>query len=98
MGQFVERLLLEPFGLKLDLGVPLQLQSVLWYDFRDPKNGKTALHTLERTRDAKALHRIIVGNDAPSGTGVVPLGILRVIAHLFDLEDAKGAIETSGAG
>jgi len=32
---------------------------------------KTALHTLERTRDAKALHRIIVGNDAPSGTGVV---------------------------
>jgi len=48
-------------------------------------NGKTALHTLERTRDAKALHRIIVGNDAPSGTGVVPLGILRVIAHLASL-------------
>ena len=48
-------------------------------------NGKTALHTLERARDAKALHRIIIGNDAPSGTGVVPLGILRVIAHLASL-------------
>jgi enamidase len=48
-------------------------------------NGKTALHTLERAKDAKALHRIIVGNDAPSGTGVVPLGILRVIAHLASL-------------
>jgi enamidase len=48
-------------------------------------NGKTALHTLERARDANALHRIIVGNDAPSGTGVVPLGILRVIAHLASL-------------
>jgi len=48
-------------------------------------NGKTALHTLARARDARALHRIIIGNDAPSGTGVVPLGILRVIAHLASL-------------
>ena len=48
-------------------------------------NGKTALHTLARARDARALQRIIIGNDAPSGTGVVPLGILRVIAHLASL-------------
>ncbi|MBI1959282.1 MAG: amidohydrolase family protein [Candidatus Rokubacteria bacterium] len=48
-------------------------------------NGKTALHTLGRAREARALHRIIIGNDAPSGTGVVPLGILRVIAHLTSL-------------
>jgi enamidase len=48
-------------------------------------NGKTALHTLSRATDARALHRIIIGNDAPSGTGVVPLGILRVIAHLAAL-------------
>jgi enamidase len=52
-------------------------------------NGKTALHTLERARDAGALHRIIIGNDAPSGTGVVPLGILRVIAHLASLGDVS---------
>ena len=48
-------------------------------------NGKTALFTLERAKEAQALHRIIIGNDAPSGTGVVPLGILRVIAHLASL-------------
>jgi enamidase len=48
-------------------------------------NGKTALHTLSHATDARALHRIIIGNDAPSGTGVVPLGILRVIAHLASL-------------
>jgi len=48
-------------------------------------NGKTALFTLERAKEAQALHRIIIGNDAPSGTGVVPLGILRVIAHLTSL-------------
>ncbi|HVQ76890.1 MAG TPA: amidohydrolase family protein [Candidatus Binatia bacterium] len=57
-------------------------------------NGKTALHALERAREANALSRIIVGNDAPSGTGVVPLGILRVIAHLASLggEDPARAI------
>jgi enamidase len=48
-------------------------------------NGRTALHTLARAREARALHRVIIGNDAPSGTGVVPLGILRVIAHLASL-------------
>ncbi len=52
-------------------------------------NGKTALHTLARATDARALHRIIIGNDAPSGTGVVPLGILRVIAHLASLGGAS---------
>jgi enamidase len=31
------------------------------------------------------LHRVIIGNDAPSGTGVVPLGILRVMNHLASL-------------
>lgn len=29
-----------------------------------------------------ALHRVIIGNDAPSGTGVVPLGVLRVLSLL----------------
>ena len=48
-------------------------------------NGKTALHTLARATDARALGRVILGNDAPSGTGVVPLGILRVLAHLVSL-------------
>src|SRR3990172_5250912 len=50
-------------------------------------NGKTALHALARAQEAKALHRVIIGNDAPSGTGLVPLGILRVIAHLASLGD-----------
>ena len=48
-------------------------------------NGRMALHVLRRAQEARASHRIIIGNDAPSGTGVVPLGILRVIAHLASL-------------
>ncbi|MDM8542777.1 amidohydrolase family protein [Desulfococcaceae bacterium HSG9] len=35
--------------------------------------------------DKDALHRVIIGNDAPSGTGVVPLGILRVVNLLASL-------------
>ena len=35
--------------------------------------------------EKSVLHRVIIGNDAPSGTGVVPLGILRVINLLASL-------------
>ncbi|MGH7400228.1 MAG: amidohydrolase family protein [Candidatus Rokuibacteriota bacterium] len=48
-------------------------------------NGKTALHALRRAQEAKVTDRVIIGLDAPSGTGVVPLGILRVLAHLVSL-------------
>jgi enamidase len=48
-------------------------------------NPKTALHTLRLARDARATHRIILGNDAPSGTGVIPLGILRTLTLLASL-------------
>lgn len=48
-------------------------------------NPRTALHTLHVAREAGALHRVIVGNDAPSGSGVIPLGILRTLALLAAL-------------
>ncbi|HUQ43726.1 MAG TPA: amidohydrolase family protein, partial [Candidatus Limnocylindria bacterium] len=51
-------------------------------------NGRAAIHA---TRIAAAIEgglaRVIIGNDAPSGTGVVPLGILRTMAHLASLAD-----------
>jgi enamidase len=57
-------------------------------------NGRAAIHAvrvaagLGGAEDRLAgLRRVIIGNDAPSGTGVVPLGILRVIAHLASLAD-----------
>lgn len=48
-------------------------------------NGRAALHALRVAQAANGLDRVIIGNDAPSGTGVVPLGILRVLAHLASL-------------
>ncbi len=48
-------------------------------------NGRTALVAIRLAAEAGALDRVILGNDAPSGTGVVPLGILRLMAHLASL-------------
>jgi enamidase len=48
-------------------------------------NAKTALHTLRTAMDAGATPRLILGNDAPSGTGVIPLGILRTLSLLAGL-------------
>lgn len=48
-------------------------------------NGRRALHALAVAAANDQLGRVILGNDAPSGTGVVPLGILRLIAHLASL-------------
>ena len=44
---------------------------------------------LARRRDA--LHRIIIGTDMPSGTGVIPLGMLRTIAWVSALGDVPPA-------
>ncbi len=57
-------------------------------------NMKTALHTL-RVAARRARHRtgIIIGNDAPSGTGVIPLGVLRtlsLLAGLGGMDPARG--------
>jgi enamidase len=38
-------------------------------------------------QDHTALDRIIVGNDMPSGTGVIPLGVLRTLSWISSLAD-----------
>ena len=48
-------------------------------------NGRTALVALGRRSQAGALDRVVLGTDSPSGTGVVPLGMLRLVAHLSSL-------------
>jgi enamidase len=52
-------------------------------------NPKVAVEAARLCVEQNALHRIIIGNDAPSGTGVVPLGVLRVICHLASLTVIK---------
>jgi len=48
-------------------------------------NERAALLTLRTAKERNQLHRIILGTDSPAGSGVQPLGILRVIAALSSL-------------
>jgi enamidase len=48
-------------------------------------NERAALFTLRAARELGKLHRVILGTDAPAGSGVQPLGILRVIAALSSI-------------
>ena len=52
-------------------------------------NPKIMVEAANLCVEHNSLNRIIIGNDAPSGTGVIPLGVLRVIAHLGSLSDIK---------
>ena len=52
-------------------------------------NSKMIVDVMKIVKEVKAYLRIIIGNDAPSGTGVIPLGILRVINFLASLCDVK---------
>ncbi len=53
-------------------------------------NMKRAAEVMEIAKKANALDRVIIGNDAPSGTGVVPLGILRVVSFISSFSDIPG--------
>ena len=53
-------------------------------------NSKMIVDVMKIVKEVRAYPRIIIGNDAPSGTGVIPLGILRVINLLASLCDVKG--------
>lgn len=48
-------------------------------------NLKSALHIVEAVRAAGAEHRVIIGSDTPSGTGVIPLAMLKTMAELCSL-------------
>lgn len=50
-------------------------------------NERAALYTLRLAREMDQLDRVILGTDGPAGSGVQPLGILRMIAMLSSLGD-----------
>jgi enamidase len=68
-------------------------------------NGRAAIHAVRVAAglgggnggDLGGLRRVIIGNDAPSGTGVIPLGILRVMAHLASLGDVAPEVAVAMA-
>lgn len=60
-------------------------------------NPKVADYVARKATAAKKLNRIIFGNDAPSGTGVIPLGILRNICQIASMSEVPAAVAVAMA-
>lgn len=52
-------------------------------------NPLAAVKTIQLVQQINGLNRVIIGNDAPTGSGVIPLGILRMLNFLSSLTDLK---------
>lgn len=53
-------------------------------------NLRSALYLVGQVREAGAEARVIIGSDTPTGTGVMPLGVLKTMAELSSLGDVSG--------
>jgi enamidase len=71
-----------PTACSIEEAEKLISQTNMAIEFVHCGNMKTAVEIGALLVKHHALHRGIIGNDAPSGTGVVPLGVLRVLSLL----------------
>jgi len=55
-------------------------------------NERAALFALRTARELNQRHRVILGTDSPAGSGVQPLGIIRVVAALSSLGEIPAEI------
>ncbi len=55
-------------------------------------NERIAILTAKHAMELKCPHRVVLGTDAPAGSGVQPLGILRLIALISSLADIPAEI------
>ena len=55
-------------------------------------NIRSAIHIVDAALRHGAEHRIIIGSDTPTGTGVMPLGVIKTMAELSSLTAADPAI------
>ncbi len=78
-----------PTAVAMDEVRRLVTETDMALEFVHCGNPKVAVEAANLCVEQNALNRIIIGNDAPSGTGVVPLGVLRVICHLASLTAIK---------
>jgi len=60
-------------------------------------NPKSALEVGTYMKKKGLLRRLIIGNDAPSGTGVIPLGIWRMVNFISSLCDIPAEVAVSCA-
>lgn len=55
-------------------------------------NLRSALELVELAREHAAEHRVVLGSDTPTGTGTIPLAILKTVAELSSLGGVDPAV------
>lgn len=55
-------------------------------------NVRSAIRIVDSALEHGAEHRIIIGSDTPTGTGVMPLGVIKTMAELSSLTQADPAV------
>lgn len=78
-----------PTAASMDEAEKLITQTSMALEIVHCGNMKAAVEVGALMVKHRALHRGIIGNDAPSGTGVVPLGVLRVLSLLAGMTPIK---------
>ena len=60
-------------------------------------NLRTALLTARLLQEAGQLHRLLIATDTPTGSGIMPLGMLYTITHLASLGDISAETAIAAA-
>ncbi|WP_062214066.1 amidohydrolase family protein [Streptomyces sp. NBRC 109706] len=60
-------------------------------------NLRSAVRILRRAAERGALSRIVIGSDTPTGTGVMPLGVIKTVAELSSLTGLDPALVWAAA-
>lgn len=55
-------------------------------------NVRSAVNIVGAVLEQRAERRVIIGSDTPTGTGVMPLGVIKTMAELSSLTDADPAV------
>ena len=55
-------------------------------------NIRSAIHIVDAALEHGAEHRVVIGSDTPTGTGVMPLGVIKTMAELSSLTRADPAV------
>ncbi|MEO3785453.1 amidohydrolase family protein [Actinocorallia sp. B10E7] len=55
-------------------------------------NLRSAIELVELVREYGAEHRVVLGSDTPTGTGTMPLGVLKTVAELSSLAGVDPAV------
>lgn len=60
-------------------------------------NVRSAVRILRKALDGGHFHRVVIGSDTPTGTGVMPLGVIKTVAELSSLGGVDPALVWAAA-